>query len=296
MNSDGLESFLAVARLLNVSRAAEHLNVAQSTVSKRLKDLELELGITLFERSKGVKSIHLTSEGEEFLDIAQHELVLWNQAQGLKSQNSKLLLTIGSLDSLNYALFPPLYRSLCQHQPQLRLNVITSHSAELYDLLERRQIDVAFTLLERSHPNILVEKYYSEPMVVLRIFSKQYPPSKVFHPYELDSNHELFLASGSSYAIWHDKWWNPLTSNCIKLDCAQLILSFLYAEQQWAIVPLSVAKMAKSKDNFSIFTLFDAPERIFYKITHKYSKASTIKSLEILDHYLKLCLPNSKKA
>jgi DNA-binding transcriptional LysR family regulator len=216
MSNDGLEAFLAVARLLNVSRAAEQLHLAQSTVSKRLKDLELELGITLFERGKGLKFIHLTSEGEEFLDIAQRWLVLRNQALGLKSQNSKLSLRIGSLSTLDYALFQPLYRSLCQPQPPLRLNITTSHSWNLYDLLERRQIDVGFTLLERSYPNILVEKFYSEPMVVLRIFSKQYPSSKIFHPNELDANHELFLSAGSSYEIWHNKWWNPLNSNCIK--------------------------------------------------------------------------------
>jgi hypothetical protein len=81
-----------------------------------------------------------------------------------------------------------------------------------------------------------------------------------------------------------------------KIDCAQLILSFLYSEQQWAIVPLSVAKTAQSEGNFSIFTLSDSPERVCYKITHKYPKASTIKSLKILDHYLELCLPNTKKA
>jgi DNA-binding transcriptional LysR family regulator len=293
MYNAGLEAFLAVARMLNVSRAADQLHLAQSTVSKRLKDLELELGTTLIERGQGSKSIRLTPAGEEFLDIAQRWSVLWNQAQGLKSENPKLSLTIGTLDSINYALFPPLYRSLCQHQPKLRLNVTTSHSPELYDLIERRQVDVAFTLIERSYPTISVEKCYSEPMVVLRPFSAQYSASSSLHPHELDSNDELFLASGPSYKIWHDQWWDPLNSNCIHLDCAQLIFSFLYSDQQWAIVPLSVAKMAQSKGNFNIFTLSEAPpERIYYKITHKYPKASTITSLEILNHYLKLCLPN----
>lgn len=289
-----LETFLTVARILNISRAAEQLNLTQSTVSKRLKDLEEELGTILIERGQGSKSIYLTHAGERFLDIAQRYSVLWSQAQGIKSENITLSLTIGTLDSLNYALFPPMYRSLCQHQPHLRLNVITSHSPELYDFIERRQVDVAFTLLERSYPTILVEKCYSEPMVVIRPFSGEAPASKILHPHELNSDNELFLASGPSYKIWHDQWWNPLNNNCIHLDCAQLIFSFLYSDQQWAIVPLSVAIMAKSKGNFQIITLSETPpERIYYKISHKYPKASTIASLEILNHYLKLCLPNS---
>jgi Transcriptional regulator len=293
MHNPGVETFLSVARMLSISRAAEQLNLAQSTVSKRLKDLESELGTALIERGQGVKSIRLTPAGEEFLDIAQRWTVLWNEAQGLKSENPKLSLTIGSLDSLNYALFPPLYRSLCQHQPKLRLQVVTSHSPELYDLLERRQVDVAFSLLERSYPTIVVEKCYSEPMVVIRPFSTEYQSPRVLHPRDLDPTYELFLSTGPSYKIWHDQWWDPLNNNCIQLDSAQLIFSFLFSEKQWAIVPLSVAKMAASKGNFNIFTLSEAPpERICYKITHKYPKASTIASLEILNHYLNLCLPN----
>ncbi|QDR81545.1 LysR family transcriptional regulator [Sporomusa termitida] len=292
MYNAGLEAFLAVARMLNISRAAEQLNLAQSTVSKRLKDLESELGTALIERGQGSKSIRLTPAGEEFLDIAQRWSVLWNQAQALKSENPRLLLTLGTLDSLNYALFPPLYHALCQHRPKIRLSVTTSHSPDLYDLLERRQVDVGFTLLERSYPTILVDKLFSEPMVVLRPCTDGGAASRVLHPSELDSNYELFLASGPSYKIWHDQWWDPLNSNCIRLDCVQLIFSFLYSDKQWAIVPLSVARMAKSRGEFSISYLSESPpERICYKITHKYPKASTLASLAILDHYLKICLP-----
>ena len=289
MYNAGIETFLAVARSLNVSRAAEQLHLAQSTVSKRLKDLELELGTALIERGKGAKSIRLTQAGEEFLDIAQRWNALWKQAQGLKSDSSKLSLTIGSLSSINYALFPSLYHALCQHQPRLKIKVITSHSPDLYDLIETRQVDVAFSLIERSQPTVVVEKCYSEPMVVLRPFSPQHPAPGTIHPYELDPDNELFLSAGASYAIWHDKWWNPLNNNPICLDNAQLLFSFIYSDQQWSIVPLSVAKMAQSKGSFTISTLSDPPpERIIYKLTHKYPKASSIASLEILDHYMKL--------
>lgn len=294
MYNPGVETFLAVARTLNVSRAARQLNLAQPTVSKRLKDLESELGTTLIERGQGVKSIQLTPAGEEFLDIAQRWTALWNEAQGLKAENPKLSLTIGSLDSLNYALFPPLYHALCQHQPKISLSVVTSHSPELYDLVERRQVDVAFSLIERSHPTIAVEKFYSEPLVVLRPFSPQYQSCKTFHTRDLDSRYELFLTIDPSYKIWHDQRWDPLNNNCIRLDSAQLIFSFFHSEKQWSIVPLSVARMAASKGKFSIFTLAETPpNRICYKLTHKYPKASTIASLEFLDHYLKEYLPDS---
>ena len=50
MNSLGLEAFLAVARTLNISKAAEQLNLTQPTITKRLQVLESELGVALVDR------------------------------------------------------------------------------------------------------------------------------------------------------------------------------------------------------------------------------------------------------
>lgn len=272
-----------------MTRAAEQLNLAQSTVSKRLKDLESELGTTLIERGQGAKSIRLSAAGEEFLDIAQRLTMLWTKAQELQNENSLLSLTIGSLNSLHYALFPRLYQALSHHQPRIRLSLITSHSGEVYNLVENRQVDVGFSLIERSAPTVMVDKIYSEPMVVLRLSSRQYPSSKVFHPSELDPNHEIFYSCGISYQIWHDQWWPTVNNNCILLDCAQMIPLFLQSEDQWIVIPLSVAKTVQSINGGNIFALAgNPPERMIYKITPKYPKSNTIRSLEILNHYLNL--------
>jgi DNA-binding transcriptional LysR family regulator len=290
----GLEVFLAVARTLNVSRAAEQLNMAQSTVSRRLKDLEDQIGASLMDRGQGTKTIRLTPAGEEFLEIALRWSALWTQAQTIKSAPHKRTLIIGTLDSLSLAVFPPLYHALIKHEPKICLTLVTSHSPDLYDLVERRQVDVGFTLLERTHPGILVEKCYSEPMVVLFFGFPNRRPGSTVHPRELDSNHELYLSAGLSYKVWHDYWWDPLSTNCIRLDSAQLVLSFMCSEPQWAILPLSVAKAAEARGNYSIFHLSEPPpERTCYKITHKHPKVSSIAGLEILDHYLRLCLPRN---
>jgi len=56
MDHRSIDTFMAVARTRNVSQAAEQLNLSQSAVSKRVKMLEQELGIVLFERVKGNKT------------------------------------------------------------------------------------------------------------------------------------------------------------------------------------------------------------------------------------------------
>lgn len=56
-----LNYFLTVAREKTISRAAEVLHLSQPTLSKQLKELEEELGVTLFIR--GNRSITLTEDG-----------------------------------------------------------------------------------------------------------------------------------------------------------------------------------------------------------------------------------------
>jgi Transcriptional regulator len=288
MDNMGMDTFLALVRTQNVSRAAEELNVAQSTVSKRLKQLEQEIGTVLFERVKGNKSFHLTSAGEAFIGVAERWLCVWREIQSLRTVNQTLSLSLGTLDSMNYALFSKLYQEISRHQPKLNLRIVTSHSQELYNLLERREIDVAFTLVLREHPNILVEKYFSEPMVGLRLAEASNIEPTPVHPKNLDPNDELYVSWGPNYQIWHDRWWDPLCPGRIILDTSQLILSFFSNHQQWAIVPESVALKAQKMGNYNIFHFSEVPpNRICYKITHKYPKASTAESIKLLEHYFK---------
>lgn len=289
MNNLGMDTFLALVRTQNISRAAEQLNVAQSTVSKRLKQLEQEIGTILFERVQGNKTFRLTPAGESLIAAAERWLSVWRDIQSIKFETPKLSLAIGTLDSMNYALFPSLYQALSRHQPRINLKIFTSHSRELYDLTERREVDVAFTLLLREEPNIVAEKYFTEPLVGLRMAASSHAKLKSVHPHELDPNDELFVFWGPHYKIWHDQWWDPFCPGRILIDTSQLIFSFFSNTRQWAIVPRSVAWKAQKTGNYSIFRFTKAPpDRICYKITHKYPKADAVESIKILDHYFNL--------
>ena len=63
---------LEVANSTSINKAAERLYTSQSNVSNRIKDLETELGIEIFHRTK--KGITITDEGREFLSYAQEIL------------------------------------------------------------------------------------------------------------------------------------------------------------------------------------------------------------------------------
>ena len=69
MNILHIKYAVEVARLGSLNRAAESLLIAQPNISRSIKELEADLGITIFNRS--AKGMELTPEGEEFIGYAQ---------------------------------------------------------------------------------------------------------------------------------------------------------------------------------------------------------------------------------
>lgn len=73
MDMTQLSCFIAVADTLNFAKAAKSLHLSQAAVSKRIKSLEQELNIPLFERS--TRSVSLTNAGRIFYPHAKNLLV-----------------------------------------------------------------------------------------------------------------------------------------------------------------------------------------------------------------------------
>ncbi len=69
MHLNQIHSFLAVSKTLNFTGAARQLGVPQSTISRQINDLETQLGVRLFYRTK--RDVQLTDEGRIFLPYAQ---------------------------------------------------------------------------------------------------------------------------------------------------------------------------------------------------------------------------------
>ena len=79
MDTELARTFLEIVSTGSFIRAAERLNVAQTTVSARIRTLEQQLGRSLFVRNKSGAT--LTSAGEQFLRYAPAFLQLWQRAR-----------------------------------------------------------------------------------------------------------------------------------------------------------------------------------------------------------------------
>jgi DNA-binding transcriptional LysR family regulator len=299
MNILGIEAFLKIMETKSISKAAEMLHLSQSTVSHRLESLERELGATLIYRNKGSKSITLTTEGEEFISIAERWLYLLEETLQYQKSNKHRSLTLAGVDSLNTYIFPPLFQQLIEHTPALNLRVRTHQSMEIYDLLEKHEIDAGFVLREVYRKNIIVEPLFREKMILIRLScesdsEKSTGPNEIdanygrlIHPSELDPKYEFFFDWGYDFNTWHNFWWGSLKYPRFWSDTASMMQPLMKDPLNWAIVPISLAKSFQKTGNYKLFNIMESPpDRICYKITHQNPTTRSKEVQKILNKYL----------
>ena len=106
MNIQDIEYISAVAAEGSVNKAAKKLFVAQPSLSKCIRRVEQEYGVTLFGRNRG-SLLELTAEGQCFLDMAQemlsaHEPVSYTHLDVSKRQGVRTPLATGHITKMIY--------------------------------------------------------------------------------------------------------------------------------------------------------------------------------------------------
>lgn len=146
-----LRSFVAVADMGGVTKAAGVLHLTQSAVSMQLKRLEESLGVKLLDRAN--RSVTATAEGEQLLGYARRMLVLNDEAWGrLTAQEFEGEITLGVPHDIIYPYIPPILRQFAQDFPRMRIKLISAPTTELRDMFGRGTCDMALTTEEQPGP------------------------------------------------------------------------------------------------------------------------------------------------
>ncbi|KRM54477.1 LysR family transcriptional regulator [Lacticaseibacillus sharpeae] len=136
-----LRYFLMVVNERNISRAAEKLHVSQPTISRQLKDLEDELGVTLFVR--GSRSIDLTEAGEYFATQARQIVVLADKAVANVNQTQELTgsIMIGSAEAPMMTTVAQAIARLAVSAPQVHVGIYSTDANEVHSRLNAGVFD-----------------------------------------------------------------------------------------------------------------------------------------------------------
>ena len=140
-----LRYFVAVAEGLSFTNAAKKLRLAQPSLSRQIHNLEEELGVRLFERTKN--RVWLTEQGKTFLVDAKRLITLSLESMLAVQRFGKsktVQLNVGYLFRFNFDLLPATLRTFYQAYPDMAVNLFDMSPAEQLCALQARKIDLGF--------------------------------------------------------------------------------------------------------------------------------------------------------
>jgi LysR family transcriptional regulator, transcriptional activator of the cysJI operon len=146
MDFEQIRAFINVALLRSFSEAAEKMFISQPSVSVRVKALEDELGVILFDRSKA-REPHLTEAGKTFLDYAQAMINLNDECREKISgqrEESAGLVYIGASTVPGIYLLPDLLVGFRQQYYSIDFNVNILDTAAVLENVLNYSYDLGF--------------------------------------------------------------------------------------------------------------------------------------------------------
>lgn len=170
-----IQYFIAVAEECHFGRAAARLRMAQPPLSQQIKQLEAEMGVTLFTRS--TRKVELTAAGERFLDRARRIVISIDDAveEAVRVADGMLgSLAIGFTGSATYDLLPSLARVLRAELPGIELDLKGEMlTPDQVTALLDGTLDLGFLRPPVRSPDIDVRVLRREPLIA--VLSEAHP-------------------------------------------------------------------------------------------------------------------------
>lgn len=167
MDIELARTFIAVFETGNFNRAAERLNVTQSTVSTRIQNLEDQLGRVLFQRSR--TGTDLTTAGRQFHRHAINLVRVWQQARQelLLPESLHDVLSIGAQISLWDELLARWIPWMRSHVADVALHAEFGIPETLMQQLQEGALDIAVMYTPQARAGFAIEKLLEDRLVLV---------------------------------------------------------------------------------------------------------------------------------
>jgi DNA-binding transcriptional LysR family regulator len=162
-----LQTFLSVARMKGITAAGRELNTVPSNVTTRIKSLEEEIGVALFDRHS--RGMILTEAGRRLLPYAERLILLSREAQTAARDDGvpRGQLEIGSMETTAAIRLPAVLARYQRACPQVKLSLKTAPTAELIERVLARDLDGAFVAGLVDHPSLKAHAAFDEELVLV---------------------------------------------------------------------------------------------------------------------------------
>lgn len=233
MHIEQIRTFLEVAATGNFNRAAENLNVTQSTVSARIRTLEERLGRPLFARSHA--GAQLTPAGRQLQRYAANLQRLWQRAEQdiALPRGYRASLGLGSQVSLWERLILRWIPWMRRSAPDVALRVEADYSTSLMRQLVDGVLDIGVMYQPRQTPGLVVEELLVEQLIL--VSTREYEAGQ---PWIQDY---VFVDWGRQYRIAHNEAF-PGLAPAVSVGLGPLGLRYILANGGAGYFPVRVVR------------------------------------------------------
>jgi len=168
LDSRRLETFLVVARSAQVSAAARLLNLSQPAVTAQIRQLEAEMGHSLFLRH--TKGMRLTQHGRRLLDYARkiHDL-LAEAAEGMLGEQARTgELRLGASTTAAAYIIPKLLQSFLPSHRMVTVTLEVGNTDEVLGWIRDGRIALGLVEGLTKAPGVSLEPYLQDELVAVR--------------------------------------------------------------------------------------------------------------------------------
>ncbi len=169
-----LQMFVAVAENRSFRQAAEQLNRSQSAVSMQIRQLEDQVGVSLFHRT--TRRVELTAAGQELLAYARRALNEWDI--GLRQLRDVVdiqrgSVSIGCVPTVAATLLPRALQEFQQAYPGIRINLHEVAAHGLLESIRHREVDFGIGPIVDRPSELHFDPVFDDP--IYAIASKTFP-------------------------------------------------------------------------------------------------------------------------
>ena len=165
MDLRDLRYFVVIADCGSILAASEQLHIAQPSLSIRIKGLEQELGVSLFERRP--RGVTLTSEGHELLAHARqilHAAETARESVRLHASAAVGTVNFGVPTSLASVLCVPLVETVLAELPNVKLRIVESMSGYIIDWLREGRLELGLVFGDKPISGVQLEPLLEEEL------------------------------------------------------------------------------------------------------------------------------------
>jgi len=194
-----LRCLVAVAEELHFGRAAQRLHLSQPPVSLAIKELEAELGVTLFERTS--RRILLTRHGEAALQdaravLARAELLKRRAKDAARGASGTISIAFISLAA--YSFLPAALRRFTQSHPSVKVTLQESTTDQMLAELEKGTLDIGLIFASPGMADALAYRPLRREALIVALPEKHPLAAAATVPLE-QLAHERFLGFERHY-------------------------------------------------------------------------------------------------